>query len=233
MLRTVDYIPADDIERAVIFLHGYGSNGSDYSSMIQTLADRFPNTAFYCPDAPEVVEFSSDGVYQWYPIEGYNPDELKRNIDQMKYVFSEYTALAEKSRIELDVLIESVAAKHFLPADKIALLGFSQGGLMAVLTALMYPETLGPVVSFSGMSAVINRDLAIRVSPPVMLIHGGSDAIVPSDAVDISTRMLVNFGIAPEVAIIPNMGHEINDEALNKAISFLKENFNQTINHGS
>ncbi len=136
-LRTYASLPEGKPEQAGVFFHGYGADGQDLFNISGVLRRFFPNAAFYFPDAPEELGFF--GGYQWFSLDGYDPAVLSDPEAGKKYLNS-LMPLAEIARGVTDPYMRAVLEHSGVPADKAVLCGFSQGGLMAVYTALRFPE---------------------------------------------------------------------------------------------
>ena len=156
---------------AVIFLHGYGADGNDLIGLAPFFATALPGAVFHSPHAPEPCEIAPFGR-QWFSLGDYDPKQsatfqlLLPHIRAAAYLFDDY--------------IDGVMAHYGLTADRVALVGFSQGTMMALHVALRRKTPLAAVVGFSGAligSEVLAQEITAR--PPVKLIHGEEDEVVP------------------------------------------------------
>ena len=120
----------------MIFCHGYGSNGDDLIGLAPMLAKALPNTAFASPDAPQAVPGYPSG-FQWFPISQLDPALMASGVRQAAGA--------------LDRFIDAELRRHELPARACALVGFSQGTMMALHVGLRRPEPLAAIVGFSGL----------------------------------------------------------------------------------
>jgi phospholipase/carboxylesterase len=204
-------------EKAAIFLHGYGSCGEDLYSLLPDLKKALPNTAFYFPTAPEHTD---EQGYQWFDLSDYTP-----SCFSLEYLDVLTKRALEKINI-INQLIEYVQQENKLNSSQISLAGFSQGGLMAVLTALLRHDTVEKAVSLSGLPLYFGRYLKTQEvvsSPPLLFIQGTQDDIVPLKSLRLTKDGLKKAAVAARFEEIPAMGHEINADALFSLVSFLKE----------
>ena len=151
----------------VIFLHGYGADGSDLIGLADPLAPHLPDTRFLAPNAPERCPGNPLG-YQWFPIPWLDgtPEAAAR-------------ASAVRSYGLLDTWLDEVAAEGPGP-ERTVLVGFSQGTMMALHVGLRRAAPLAGIVGFSGR-LLDPQQLATEITarPPVLLVHGDQDPVVP------------------------------------------------------
>lgn len=204
-------------EQAVLLLHGYGSNGADLLGLAPYWAEALPHAAFIGPDAPFVCEMSPLG-YQWFSLREVMAgaplaDGLRRTgADAVAPVLNE--------------LIDDILARFDLPANRLALVGFSQGTMMALHVALRRPVPVGGVLGFSGM--LIDPSSAAReitAKPPVLLVHGDADPVVPYASLATAGSALTEAGVAVETLTCPRLGHSIDDAGLAAGQRFLETIF--------
>jgi len=149
----------------VIFLHGYGSNGADLLSLAPEWAKALPGAAFVSPNAIEPVP-EAPGGYQWFPIASLEPHLMEHGV--------------RAAAPSLDRFIDRELERYSLDASRLALVGFSQGTMMALHVALRREQPVAAVLGYSGV-LVGGRALKeeIRAKPPVLLIHGDRDPMIP------------------------------------------------------
>jgi len=153
----------------VVFLHGYGADGADLLGLADPLAGHLPGCAFVAPDAPERCAGAPAG-YQWFPIPW---------IDGSTAEASEAGML--RAAGDLNAWLDAVFAEYRLAPDRVVLFGFSQGAMMALHVAPRRPAPVAGVVSISGRllqpEALIDEVVS---RPPVLLVHGDMDEVVPA-----------------------------------------------------
>jgi phospholipase/carboxylesterase len=187
----------------VIFTHGYGSNGEDLIGLVPYWQRALPDTVFIAPNAPERCP-GAPGGYQWWAIGG--PDRA-----------SGVRAAAPV----LDAFIDAELARHDLTEDRLALVGFSQGTMMALHVAPRRERQLAGVVGFSG--ALIDPGAeGVRTHPPILLIHGDADPMVPIAALGNAEAALKALGFEVATHISPGLGHSIDLPGLQLGEAFLR-----------
>lgn len=201
---------------AVIFVHGYGANGADLLGLADPLAPHLPGTAFYAPDAPESCQGNPFG-FQWFPI---------------PWMDGSSEALARAGQLQaaddLNAFIDKVLADEGLAPEALALVGFSQGTMMALDVAPRRPAPLGAVVGFSGRLLQPEALAAGAVSkPPVLLIHGDADPMVPVQSLPEAYEALTEAGFETYAHVCKGLGHSIDNEGLSLALGFLREKLPQ------
>lgn len=223
-------VPEGNVKRAVIFMHGYGANGHDLYGLSSFLKWSFPDTAFYFPNAPESVPGAElFGGRQWFELSFYNPALLKtrQNIEE---TCRKMLPLAEKARTLTDTYVTQVRERHGLTAEQTALVGFSQGGLMALYTSLRYPERLAAVVGLSAVAVTFDdktfseKDIVHKL--PVTLVHGDADDVVPLQTYQISMANLEKAGVPVEGFVVSDLMHGIDETAMFHLKTALRLGFN-------
>jgi len=199
-------------KQLVIFLHGYGADGNDLIGLGREWAGLLPDAAFVSPHAPELLPGGYLGGRQWFALETRSEAEWEQGVRGAQPV--------------LEAFISAEAARAKLPAGAIALVGFSQGTMMALQTGLRLTGTLAAIVGFSGHLAGAGRLAAeIKNKPPVLLIHGAQDAVIPVQALDYARVALAAAGVPVQWQIRPGLGHGIDPEGLKAAGLFLRAAF--------
>lgn len=205
----------------VILLHGYGADGNDLIGLAPHLARALPDTTFYSPNAPFPCEMSPFGR-QWFSLAEYDPEFLRRAPETMSGALAAMAEGANKNASFIHDFIDHVMESHGISEDKIALVGFSQGTMMSLQTAPRREKQLAGVVGFSGAllgEAAFAAELKSR--PPVALVHGTADPVVPIEASRLAKGTLEANGIDVSLTERPNLQHGIDEEGLGIAITFL------------
>lgn len=196
----------------VVFLHGYGADGTDLLGLAEPLAPHLPNTAFYAPDAPEPCRNNPMG-FQWFPIpwlDGSSETDARISMDQ--------------SVNRLNDFLDEVLAAEGLGAERMVLVGFSQGTMMALHVAPRRGEAVAGIVGFSGRLLSPEAVAAeARVKPPVLLIHGDQDEVVPFDDMNVAGQALQGAGFTVYGHVMQGTGHGISPDGLSVALAFLRE----------
>ncbi|MCH8166589.1 MAG: dienelactone hydrolase family protein [Proteobacteria bacterium] len=196
----------------VILLHGYGADGNDLFGLSGPLAERLPDTAFRSPNAPERCRVSPM-AYQWFPISWLDGSAE-----------SEMAAGFRRSAAILDTYITEAMAEEGVGPEATALLGFSQGTMMSLQVAPRRAEALAALIGFSGRLQDGGKLKAEAVSrPPVLLIHGDQDEMIPVAALAEARSGLAEAGFDVQTHISRGAGHGIAPDGLGLALGFLTE----------
>lgn len=196
----------------VIFLHGYGADGNDLIGLAEPLAPHLPDTVFLSPDAPQRSAMNPMGR-QWFPIpwlDGSSESAMQEGA-------------AEAARILDRYLTEAMEEEGRAPAET-CVVGFSQGTMMALHVVPRREEPIAGLVGFSGrLTEPEKLPAEIRSRPPVLLIHGDQDPMVPVESIDEARAGLEAAGVDVRWHISRGVGHGIAPDGLGLALDFLKE----------
>lgn len=200
-------------KQLVVFLHGYGSDGDDLIDLAGPLAPLLPDAAFASPHAPHPCEMGFG--WQWFGLQ--EPGVAVPAINLMRLD----TGSAEVRPV-LDAWIDALLDDTGVPPEKLALVGFSQGAMMALEVGLRRAVAPAAIVGFSGaLTSAARLPLEIRNKAPVLLVHGLLDPVVPAVALQMSQAALAGLGVPVETLTRPHLGHSIDQEGLSAAARFL------------
>ncbi len=196
----------------VVFVHGYGADGADLLDLGNALAPHLPHTAFVAPDAPDRCSGNPSGR-QWFPIPWLDgSSEAARDA-----------GLAASS-VDLNGFLDQRLAEEGLPSSALALVGFSQGSMMSMHVAPRRAAAIAGVVAISGRLMFPDRLAAeAQVKPPVLLVHGDQDPVVPFEDMALAGNALVAAGFETFGHVMQGTGHGIAQDGLGVALQFLKE----------
>jgi phospholipase/carboxylesterase len=196
----------------VVFLHGYGADGNDLIDIGRMWQALMPHTAFVAPHAPYPCGQAPVGR-EWFPLTFRDPDERWRGVNAARPV--------------LDAFLDRELARHNLPAARLALVGFSQGTMMALHVGLRRAAAPAAIVGYSGVFVLpegAEPEAAapdIRSRPPVLLVHGSEDDLIPVDALFMSAQALAAVDVPTEWHLSAGIGHGIDEEGLRHGGEFL------------
>lgn len=202
-----------EMRSAVVFLHGYGANGADLLTLAEPLGEHLPDTLFVAPDAPESCAGAPIG-FQWFPIPWIDGSAEEASRQGMW-----------RAAGDLDRFLTSLMLGEDLLPEQVALFGFSQGSMMALHVAPRREDPVAAVVAFSGrlLEPELLDDEAVS-RPPVLLVHGDQDEVVPPRSMPEAAEALQMAGWSEVYAHVSRgMAHGIAPDGLQVALAFLRE----------
>lgn len=182
-------------KRIVLLLHGYGSNGADLITFAPHWQQALPDALFLAPNAPQ--RLGTGTGYQWWPLAAFSPQAL--------------AAGAATAAPAIDAFIERKLGQYGLSEADLAIVGFSQGTMMALHVGLRRERPPACIVGYSGMltgPATLGNEM--RSKPPVLLIHGSADPIVPVAALHAAEAELKRLGVPVTSHVSPGLGHSVD-----------------------
>ncbi len=194
----------------VVFVHGYGADGADLLGLADPLRTHLPDTVFLSPDAPERCVGGGFG-FQWFPIPWLDGSDV---------------ALAERgldlAAADLNGFLDARLAEEGLGAKALALVGFSQGAMISLHVAPRRPVAMAGVVAISGRLLRPEALDEALVKPPVLLVHGDADPVVPFEDMGRAGQALEAAGFEVYGHVMQGTGHGIAPDGLSVALQFLK-----------
>ena len=199
----------------VVLCHGYGADGNDLIGLAPPWQRALPTVAFVAPNAPERCAGAPSG-FQWFAISRPDPGEMQKGVESAAEVLNAFID-AELSRLQLS-------------ADRLALVGFSQGTMMSLHVGLKRAVKPVAIVGYSGMLARgTEMERLPPDTPPILLIHGDADQMIPPDAMFASAGMLGRAGACVQWHIAAGVGHGIDPVGLEMGGRFLNMAFRQQL----
>ncbi len=193
----------------VIFLHGYGADGDDLIGLGREWQSTLPDTEFVSPHAPEPCAQNPAGK-QWWDLQVRSDAERWAGLN--------------RSGPLLDTFISAEMERAGLKPDKVALVGFSQGTMMALHVGLRRAEALAGIIGYSGVLAGAERlKDEIKTRPPVLLAHGTMDQVIPVDALVSSVEALAENNVPRSWHVAHGMAHGIDRAGLSLGVQFLQK----------
>ncbi len=192
----------------VVLLHGVGADGHDLISLASHWAPLLPDAEFIAPDGPQPCDMAAFGR-QWFSLQDRTP----------AVIFAGVSATAPI----LDRFLDEALAARGLDETRLALVGFSQGTMMSLHVGLRRARPLAGILGFSGALTGPDRLAAeIRSRPPVLLIHGQADAVVPFSMMGLAEQTLRANHVPVETLACPRLGHGIDEAGLKHGGAFLQ-----------
>jgi phospholipase/carboxylesterase len=192
----------------VVLLHGYGANGDDLIGLGESWRGMLPHAAFVAPNAPEMIP-GMHGALQWFALTLRDPSEYWRGV--------------AAARPALDGFLDAELARYRLPAGRLVLVGFSQGTMMALHAGLRRAQAPAGIVAYSGLLAGPEHIAEATVRPPILIIHGEADDLIPVAALHAAREVLAEAGLPVEWHVRPGLGHGIDAEGQFMAAHFIAQ----------
>jgi len=210
---------AGQARHLVVFLHGYGADGSDLIEIGRAWQQLLPDAAFISPHAPHPCGQAPMGR-EWFPLTFRDPHERWNGVNAAAPALSSF--------------LDAELVRRGLPPSALALVGFSQGTMMALHVGLRrtippvaivgYSGLLVPPVS-GGLEAMQNEIVA---RPPVLLVHGDQDELIPPQALFLAAQGLAALRVPTEWHLSSGIGHGIDAEGLRHGGEFLARRLRPT-----
>jgi phospholipase/carboxylesterase len=203
-------------KQLVVFLHGYGADGNDLIEIGRQWQRWLPDAAFVAPHAPEACGQAPMGR-QWFALTFRDPHERWRGVN--------------RAGPGLEAFLDGELKRHGLPATKLALVGFSQGTMMALHVGLRRTEPPAAIVGYSGMVVLEegkgpeSLQGTVRSKPPILLVHGDQDDVIPVDALFLTMDALAAAEVPCQWHLSVGVAHGIDGEALRQGGLFLAHSF--------
>ncbi len=215
---TPDYVLSSDKEtrRLVFLLHGYGANGADLLEIGHFWAPSLPLTTFISPNAPQQWEIGPFG-YQWFGLKDFDPfnahqGNVRQGLDQ--------------AGPRLKAFIEAEMKRYGLTSNQVVLVGFSQGAMLA-LEMVFYIPGLAGIIGYSGAFYKPSQITFKGPYPPILLVHGMLDTVVPYVSMSIAEKELKKIGCRVETETGAGLGHTMDVQGLHRGLDFIQQIFTQ------
>ena len=207
---SISSFSKNEPKQIIILCHGYGGDGQDISALALNWRRFLPDAVFLCPNAPEVCTVNPLG-YQWFDMAVENDETIL-----------EKSLVAEK---KLNTFLDQVLDDFQLDITNLALVGFSQGSMMIIQTALKKKEQINCLVAYSGK--IINKQHLsgnIVSRPKIFLMHGDKDSIISPSHLLESKEFLVQQNLKIKTKLFKNCEHKISIEGSSLGLEFLRKN---------
>jgi phospholipase/carboxylesterase len=191
----------------IVLLHGYGSNGDDLIGLAPYWKNKLAHAQFVAPNAPDRVAGAPMG-YQWFPLSRMDERELELGV--------------ERAASSLNRFIDHELARHGLDESKLALVGFSQGTMMALHVGLRREKAPACILGFSGALAAPHKlKNEAKSKPPILLVHGDRDDVIPLGAMFEAARALAEAELSAQWHVSYGAPHTIAPDGLELGGAFL------------
>ena len=203
-------------QQLIVLCHGLGADGHDLIDIAAAWTRAVPHAAFAAPDAPFPCDLAPMGR-QWFSVADRTPSKMEQGV--------------RRAAGYLDAFIDAELARLFLPPDAYALMGFSQGAMTCLFTGLRRPVPPRAILAYSGALiapesvAADRRSAGAGTPPPVLIVHGEDDDVVPVTRSRDAEADLLAVGIPTESLYCPRRGHGIDEAGLSAGALFLQRAF--------
>jgi phospholipase/carboxylesterase len=200
-------------KQIVLLLHGFGSSGSDMISLARTWQHSLPDALFLAPHAPQRCGLGAG--YQWWALSAITPQALAMG--------------AAEAAPAINAFIDRKLKQYGLSENELAIVGFSQGTMMALHLGLRRPRQVAAIVGYSGMlagAAELRHEEITR--PPILLVHGSHDPVVPVAALHAAENDLKRLGVEVSTHISAGVGHSVDPVGLRLGREFVSHALERT-----
>ncbi|WP_309550793.1 alpha/beta hydrolase [Erwinia sorbitola] len=192
----------------VILLHGVGSSGDDLAGLGDYWAPALPGVSFASPNAP--YHFEHGAGWQWFSLSGITPENRPARV--------------AAARVAFDQQLQAILEQHQMSdsLDKVVLVGFSQGSIMALDALVSGRWPVAGMVAFSGRLSS-PQPFAPALNTPVLLLHGMADDVIPVQEGQAAEQRLRAAGVQVISQFEPGIGHTISEQGAQRAVEFIAE----------
>ena len=198
-------------KQLVIFVHGYGADGQDLIGLAPYFARHLPDAAFVAPNGPQRCDMSPMG-FQWFAISQFDASSRLNGVLEAAPILNQF--------------IDQELENHGLKDENILLVGFSQGTMMSLHVGLRRERQLAGILGYSGLLAgpeLIGDE--IKSKPPILLIHGDQDEMLPVQHLHDAVDALGGAGLNLEWHVSQGAGHTIAQDGLELGMEFVQRIF--------
>lgn len=198
-------------KQLVMLLHGLGANGDNLLDLGRVMSPELPDAMFMAPNAPFACDMVPEGypdAYQWFSLQNRDREVM--------------FAGAEAVWPSLEAFIEQQLNAFNIAPENFALIGFSQGTMMSLHVALRQENPYGAVVGFSGAFLGMQENENVTAKPPICLVHGMNDDVVPFESMAAAKKQLSEHGVSVKTHERPRLQHSIDMEGIEIATAFLQ-----------
>jgi len=207
--READNVRCDAATTAaqwlVVLLHGVGAMADDLAGLADEWAPSLPSVAFVALAGHQPYDYGGPGR-QWFSIGDISAINRQGRLDE--------AAPLLKARLDHEL------TRHGLPADRLILVGFSQGSMMALHLASADPTLCALVIGYSGL---LTTTPAPGATPVIVLIHGEDDPVVPVSGSQRAAQAFAAAGRPVALHCLPGVPHTISEEGVNLGLAAIKQ----------
>jgi phospholipase/carboxylesterase len=196
-------------KQLVILLHGLGSNGQDLISLAPFFAKSLPDALFLSPDAPFECDMAPMG-YQWFSLQDRSYEAILKGVQTAAPILNDF--------------IDHQLKTYGLTDKDLTLIGFSQGTMMSLYTGPRRKNEIAGIIGYSGaLITEKGQPLSAHNKPPILLIHGEADEVVPIESYHSAKKVLEASGFSVSGHSTEGLSHSIDDKGISSAQGFLED----------
>lgn len=221
------YFPARRQNKALVFfLHGYNNSRQEMLPVYQKLMAQCPDLAVCAPEG-QLVSVADENRRSWYKVSSFDHEGLRHKestpIEEIVQIYNKTGDALETVSEELNRYIDEIQTKYGITDEQTFIAGFSQGGMLALWTALRRRQKVAACFCFSSFAAAAEKlETYICAKPKIYLFHGADDHQVRLKCMDYTHSWLKSNGVETKVYTFDAMGHQIGDQALEIAAEVIK-----------
>lgn len=203
------HLPAEGAPTLLfVLLHGVGARASDLAPLARRLADEYPQAAVVGLDGPQAFDAAppSHGGRQWFSVLGVTEENRPARV-----------AAALPGLV---ATLRALQQRFGVSWPCTALVGFSQGSILALEAVQAEPALAGRVIAFAGRHARAPEHAPVDTT--IHLLHGLEDRVIPPGPAVDSAHRLVALGGDVTADVLPGIGHELHPALLDRAIAHLR-----------
>ena len=210
----------NNCSKLVIFLHGYNGCIADIEPHIETLTKKNPKLLVIAPEAPFICE-KNQNKRQWYSLWEHDKDDERRNpatsLDKLQVIYDRYGTSINNTAKNINSFIDEVQKQYNVNNDNTYIIGFSQGAMIALYTALTRKEKIAGCFMISGVVAGKSLlEQKLKSLPPVFAFHGKDDITVNYKTLDSTIAWLESKKVAVQDFRYDDLAHKITDDEIVK-----------------
>ena len=203
--------PSGNVKKLIVFLHGYGADGHDLIGLSPYFQALLADALCIAPHGPDPTDMGFGR--QWFSLRGWQPGD-----NWPEQAWDEVVARSQ----QINIFIDAQKDKYGLADSDIALVGFSQGTMMSIQTALRRAAPIAGIVGYSGAVLQPHRLAGdVQSRPPMLLIHGDQDPIVPFAELAAGEKALQQMNVSVRTLVCPGLPHGIDDRGIAAGAQFL------------
>ena len=210
----------NNYSKLVVFLHGYNGCIADIEPYAELLASKNSELLIVTPEAPSVCE-KNHNKRQWYSLWEHDRDDERRNpetsLGKLHEIYNRYGILISNTAKKINSFIDELQKQYQITDENTYIMGFSQGAMLALYTALSRQNQIAGCFMISGVVAgKSSLEQELKSYPPVFMFHGKDDITVSYRTLNDSIAWLKSNQAMIQDFRYDNLAHKIIDDEIIK-----------------